>query len=292
MIFLFLAATLQESLYRMSEGCVRIFRAYTRGRSQSPASPRAEVGQHLWVSLCDLAPVSAEAVICCQLWGERREAWVSERWCAVRPGASSPVSPALSGSPASAGQSTLFTDVWGPDLGPDLYCVVTVYRLGKIMNQQVDTYLHFTNFTYIRYYCGLSKPKPFQTELQHRRSQSGRSLTVDHGLNVATSLHKRPVSVGVCPLSSIISEGQTISSDHEMTETFKMFSCDEKDHHKLHSWIIKGNGKVSHPPPSGPHNIVLKMRLFSGLLQEIEEHHEILSVYKYFLDQKKIMIVC
>ena len=134
MIF-FLAAALQESLYRMSEGCVRIFRAYTRGCSQSPASPRVEVGQHLWVSLCDLAPVTSEAVICCQLWSERREAWVSERWCAVRPGASSPVSPALSGSPASAGQSTLFTDVWGPDL----FCVVTVYRLGKIINQQVDT---------------------------------------------------------------------------------------------------------------------------------------------------------
>ena len=138
-------------------------------------------------------------------------------------------------------------------------------------------------------YC---KAKLFQTELQHRRSQSGRSLTVDHGLNVATSLHKRPVSVGVCPLSSIISEGQNICSDHEMTETVKMFSCDEKDHHKLHSWIIKGNGKVSHPPPSGPHNIVLKMRLFSGSLQEIKEHHEILSVYKNFFRPQQINIVC
>ena len=78
----------------MSEGCVRIFRAYTRGRSQSPASPRAEVGQHLWVSLCDLAPVTSEAVICCQLYSERREAWTSERWCALRPGS------ACSGSPA------------------------------------------------------------------------------------------------------------------------------------------------------------------------------------------------
>ena len=118
----------------------------------------------------------------------------------------------------------------------------------------------------------------FQTELQHRRSQSGRSLTVDHGLNVAASLHKRPVSVGVCPLSSILSGGQNISSDHEMTETIKMFSCDEKDHHKLHSWIVKGNGKVNHPPSSGPHNIVLKMRLFSGLLQDIREHNEMLKV--------------
>lgn len=106
---------------------------------------------------------------------------------------------------------------------------------------------------------------------------------MDHGLNVATSLHKRPVSVGVCPLSSIISGGQKICSDHEMTETVKMFSCEEKDHHKLHSWIIKGIGKVSHPPPSGPHNIVLKMRLFPGLLQEIREQNEMLEVYIIFL---------
>ena len=68
-----------------------------------------------------------------------------------------------------------------------------------------------------------------------------------------------------------------------MTETVKMFSCEEKDHHKLHSWIIKGIGKVSHPPPSGPHNIVLKMRLFPGLLQEIREQNEMLEVYIIFL---------
>ena len=260
----------------MTEGCVRIFRAFTRGCPQPPASPVSEAGQHLWVSLCDLAPVTSEAVICCQLYSERREAWASERWCALRPGAACSGSPALS---ASAGaQSTLFTDVGGggPDLGPDLYCVVTVYRLGRVMNQQVDnikqTLVSFSNLN-----------KPFQTELQHRRSQSGRSLTVDHGLNVATSLHKRPVSVGVCPLSSIISGGQKICSDHEMTETVKMFSCEEKDHHKLHSWIIKGIGKVSHPPPSGPHNIVLKMRLFPGLLQEIREQNEMLEVYIIFL---------
>ena len=131
----FLAVTLPESLYRMTEGCVRIFRAYTRS-SVSPASPGAgaEGGQHLGVSLGDLAPVSAEAVICCQLWSERREAWASERWCALRPGAS---------SSASAGaQITLFTDVGGSDLGPDLHCVVTVYRLGKIMNQQVDIFIY------------------------------------------------------------------------------------------------------------------------------------------------------
>ena len=122
----------------MTEGCVRIFRAYTRGCSQPPASPRADGGQHLMVSLCDLGPVSSEAVICCQLYSSGREVWVSERWCALRPGAACSGSPALSASPASAGdQSTLFTDV-GPELGGDLYCVVTVYRLGKIMNQQVD----------------------------------------------------------------------------------------------------------------------------------------------------------
>ena len=135
---IFLAATWPESLCRMTEGCVRIFRAYTRGCPQPPASTVSEAGQHLWVSLCDLAPVTSEAVICCQLYSERREAWTSERWCALRPGSACSGSPALS---ASAGaQSTLFTDVGGggPDLGPDLYCVVTVYRLGRIMNQQVD----------------------------------------------------------------------------------------------------------------------------------------------------------
>ena len=273
-LFIFLAANL-ISLFRMTEGCVRIFQAYTRGCSQPPASPRADGGHHLMVSLCDLAPVSSEAVIVCQLYSQAREVWVSERWCALRPGASCSGSPALSASPASAGdQSTLFSDV-GSDLGGDLYCVVTVYRLGKIMNQQVDTLKSCPWRPSIKH-------TPFQTELQNRRSQSGRWLTVDHGLNVATSLHKRPVSVGVCPLSGIISGGQKVCSDHEMTETVKMFSCDEKDHHKLHSWIIKGNGKVIHPPPSGPHNIVLKMRLFPGLLQEIREHNEILEVLILF----------
>ena len=114
--------------------------------------------------------------------------------------------------------------------------------------------------------------------MQHRRSQSGRLLTVDHGLHVSNSLHMRPVSVGVCPLSNIISGGQKVSSDHEMTETVKMFSCDEKDHYQLHSWIIKGNGKVIHPPPSGPHNIVLKMRLLTGSLHQIRKNNEVFEV--------------
>ena len=60
-----------------------------------------------------------------------------------------------------------------------------------------------------------------QGELQHRRSTSGRALAE------AASLHKRPVSVGVCPLAGIVTD-QAAASDLEMTETVKMFSCEER----------------------------------------------------------------
>ena len=57
--------------------------------------------------------------------------------------------------------------------------------------------------------------------MQHRRSTSGRALAE------AASLHKRPVSVGVCPLAGIVTD-QAAASDLEMTETVKMFSCEER----------------------------------------------------------------
>ena len=61
-----------------------------------------------------------------------------------------------------------------------------------------------------------------QGELQHRRSTSGRALAE------AASLHKRPVSVGVCPLAGIVTDQAAAASDLEMTETVKMFSCEER----------------------------------------------------------------
>ena len=62
-----------------------------------------------------------------------------------------------------------------------------------------------------------------QGELQHRRSTSGRALA-----EAAASLHKRPVSVGVCPLAGIVTDQAAAASDLEMTETVKMFSCEER----------------------------------------------------------------
>ena len=61
-----------------------------------------------------------------------------------------------------------------------------------------------------------------QGELQHRRSTSGRALAE------AASLHKRPVAVGVCPLAGIVTDQAAAASDLEMTETVKMFSCEER----------------------------------------------------------------
>ena len=65
-----------------------------------------------------------------------------------------------------------------------------------------------------------------QGGLQHRRSTSGRALT--EAGTAAASLHKRPVSVGVCPLAGIVTDQAAAASDLEMTETVKMFSCEER----------------------------------------------------------------
>ena len=107
----------------MDEGCVNIFRAYTRHATPSahPHPARGLVNHHVYLSLGDLHV--ADTVIYCQLYSERRDTWISERWCNAR-------------SPAG-GQHTLFTDVGGSDHGQDLFCVITIYRVGKIVNQQV-----------------------------------------------------------------------------------------------------------------------------------------------------------
>ena len=108
-----------------------------------------------------------------------------------------------------------------------------------------------------------------QTELQHRRSVSGRTLQ-DHVSG--SGGHKRPVSIGVCHLNGLMST-QKIDSDHEFTETVKMFSGDEKDHHQLHTMILKGSGKLN-PATVGPTSVLVKMRLFTGLLQDIRDQHK------------------
>ena len=109
----------------MSEGCVNIYRAYTRhvqpqqsisGRVAASTNP---VNHHLYVSVADIGQVG-DTVLYCQLYSERRDTWVSERWWT-----------------RAEGQHTLFTDVGGAEQGADIYCVFTVYRLGKIVNQQV-----------------------------------------------------------------------------------------------------------------------------------------------------------
>ena len=91
--------------------------------------------------------------------------------------------------------------------------------------------------------------------------------------HMSASIHKRPVSVGVCPLSGLMVGGQKISSEHEVTETIKMFSCDEKDHHQLHSMIIKGSNKIN-PASIGPISLNVKMRLLTGMLHEVRDQNQ------------------
>ena len=64
--------------------------------------------------------------------------------------------------------------------------------------------------------------------------------------------------------------GQKISPEHELTETIKMFSGDGKDHHQLHSMIIKGSNKIN-PASVGPVSINIKMRLYTGMLHEVRD---------------------
>ena len=47
-----------------------------------------------------------------------------------------------------------------------------------------------------------------------------------------------------------------------------------RDHHQLHAWLVRGGGKVTHPPASGPSSLTLTMRLVTGLLQELRDTTE------------------
>ena len=119
---------MSDIFIRMDEGCVNIFRAYTRHVSPHQLATRGLVNHHVYLSLGDLHV--SDTVIYCQLYSERRDTWVSERWCNARS--------------VAGGQHTLFTDVGGSDQTSDLFCVVTVYRLGKIVNQQVGVMFPFS----------------------------------------------------------------------------------------------------------------------------------------------------
>ena len=47
-----------------------------------------------------------------------------------------------------------------------------------------------------------------------------------------------------------------------------------RDHHQLHAWLVRGGGKVTHPPASGPSSLTLTMRLVTGMLQELRDNTE------------------
>ena len=206
----------------MSEGCVTIFRSHTRRCHQaSPASPGPAMSHHLAVMLEEVA--GPDWLLYCQLYSERRDCWVSERWSYSSSSSSSP--------------ATLFTDVVPGEAGPDLHLVVSLYRLGRMTTSQ-------------------------QGEAGHRRSSSWLG---------PASLYKRPAAVGVASLASLLA-GQTPSPEHEMTESVKLFTCEEKEFHQLHSMIIKATGKVT-PLTAGLTTITLKMRLFTGFLPDIRDQH-------------------
>ena len=210
----------------MSEGCVTIFRSLSPRSDQ--VRGRSVVQHQLAVSLAGEV-AGPEWLLYCQLYSERRDSWVSERWCS---------------SPSH--QATVFTDVGGADSGSDLHLVVSVYRLGRIVPNQGE--------------AG-----------GHRRSQSGlRSLTLTDHL-ASSSLYKRPVAVGVSSLAPLLS-GQRPSPEHEVTDTVKLFTCEEKDFHQLHSLIIKANGKIS-ALTTGLANVTLKIRVFTGFLTDVKDQN-------------------
>ena len=140
-----------------------------------------------------------------------------------------------SSSPSSP--STLFTDVVISEAGPDLHLVVSLYRLGRMTTSQ-------------------------QGEAGHRRSNSWLG---------SANLYKRPAARGVFSLASLLT-GQTPSPEHEITESVKLFTCEEKEFHQLHSMIIRATGKVT-PLTAGLTTITLKMRLFTGFLPDIRDQH-------------------
>ena len=212
----------------MSSDCVTtIFRAQTRrcqqgGESPAVSSPSPHLSHHLAVWLREVA--GPDWVLYCQLYSERRDCWLSERWTYSSSSSSSP--------------STLFTDLVPGEAGPDLHLVLSLYRLGRMTASQQGEAGH------------------------HRRSSS---------LLGSGGLYKRPAAVGVSSLAPLLA-GQTPSPEHEITDTVKLFSCEEKDFPQLHSMIIRATGKVT-PLTAGLTSITLKMRVFTGFLADVRAQH-------------------
>ena len=211
----------------MSSDCVTtIFRAQTRrcqqaGESGGPGRSQVSSSHHLAVWLREVA--GPDWLLYCQLYSERRDCWVSERW-------------AYSSS-SSSPPSTLFTDLVPSEAGPDLHLVLSLYRLGRMTASQAG-------------------------EAGQRRSSSSLG---------PASLYKRPVAVAVSSLAPLLT-GQTPSPEHEITDTVKLFSCEEKEFNQLHSMIIRATGKVS-PLTAGLTTITLKMRIFTGFLADVRAQH-------------------
>ena len=114
----------------MPADCVSIYRALSRPPPLAPPAAAAAVTRHLMLRVTDTSADSSAQLIYCQLYSERRDAWVSERWCG--------------GGGGAGGGVTLFTDVGGAEAAEDLHCVVTVCRLGKI-GAQVSAVVHDYN---------------------------------------------------------------------------------------------------------------------------------------------------
>ena len=138
---------------QIGEGCVNIFNAYTKNKpteslklgmpSQVSSEKRASlVNHHLHVKIDEVGSGQwlDDTLLYCQLYSERKPGFVSERWCVplIRKGA-----------------QTVFIDLGSLDRCLDLYLVVQVFRIGKIVQPETQK----------------------QQETLNRRSLSGRSLT-------------------------------------------------------------------------------------------------------------------
>ena len=229
------------------KGCVQLYKEITRKGQQSASGSGGLIvnnnvaNHHLYLRIVDSGSVG-DIVVYCQLYSSTRATWVSERWCCV----------------SGSGQHTLFTDVNSVD-HDEVYCVFTVYRIGRV-NQQVR-FLCCSNRVYSIFLL--------KGESQQRKSVSGRSLSDQ----LHSNTHKRPVSVGVCPLTGLI--GATAESEHEITETIKMFSCDERDFHQLQTLIIKNSTKLN--PASiltGPNAITVTFRVFTGVISSVRTQNQ------------------
>ena len=65
----------------MPADCVSIYRALSRPPPVAPPAAAAAVTRHLMLRVTDTSADSGAQLIYCQLYSERRDAWVSERWC-------------------------------------------------------------------------------------------------------------------------------------------------------------------------------------------------------------------